>query len=383
MNILHLANPTEINPDDVLRDYGIDTDVTSPVVTVIQRNDNIATVTHHPVNPVTPTQAMVDMLEPPSLETIEDYNPEESAVAALTDDAIEEMLTEAAVMSDEENVEESPVEETLPPEETPQPQEEPVDTTKGLSVEELLKLLSLNSKTFEIDESTSRFSGAAWYKEIQESTVVLAGLGGIGSYIFFCLSRMKPKQIFIYDDDVVETVNLSGQLYSLDMVGRTKVDAMALLARNFSDYYSVVTIPQKYTQETAGMDVMICGFDNMEARRAFFTSWLRHVHESDNPKNCLFIDGRLALEEFQVYCLQGDDTYNIKRYTNECLFDDYEAERVMCSAKQTTYCSNMIGSIIVNLFTNFVANKLNPIIPRDLPFKTYYDASMMYFKTEV
>ena len=376
MNILHLANPTEINPDDVLRDYGIDTDVTSPVVTVIQRNDNIATVTHHPVNPTITAQTMVDMLEPPSLETIEDHAPSSSA-AALTDDAIEEMLTEAAVISDEEDVEESPVEET------PQPQEEPVDTTKGLSAEELLKLLPVNSKTFEIDESTSRFSGAAWYTEIQESRVVLAGLGGIGSYIFFCLSRMKPKQIFIYDDDVVETVNLSGQLYSLDMVGRTKVDAMALLARNFSDYYSVVTIPQKYTQETAGMDVMICGFDNMEARRAFFTSWLRHVHESDNPKNCLFIDGRLALEEFQVYCLQGDDTYNIKRYTNECLFDDYEAERVMCSAKQTTYCSNMIGSVIVNLFTNFVANKLKPIIPRDLPFKTYYDASMMYFKTEV
>lgn len=371
INVPRLGNPTEINPDDVLRDYGIDTDITSPVVTVIQRNDNIATVTHHPINPVTATtttQTMVDMLEPPTLETTEDHAPSDSAVATLTDDAIEEMLTEATVMPNEENVEESPVEETLQPEE---------------ELEELLKLLPVNSKTFEIDESTSRFSGAAWYEEIQESTVLLAGLGGIGSYIFFCLSRMKPKQIIIYDDDVVELVNLSGQLYSLDMVGRTKVDAMALLARNFSDYYGVVTIPQKYTQDIKGIDIMICGFDNMEARKAFFTSWLNHVHETNTPENCLFIDGRLALEEFQVYCLQGNDSYNIKRYADECLFDDYEAEKIMCSVKQTTYCSNMIGSIIVNLFTNFIANKLNPIIPRDLPFKTYYDASMMYFKTEV
>ena len=373
INVPRLANPTEINPDDVLRDYGIDTEITSPVVTVIQRNDNIATVTRNPINPTTTTQEMVDMLEPPSLEN----------VTALTDVAIEEMLTDAAVISEEEDVEESPVEETSQPEETPQPQEESVNSTKVLSAEELLKLLPVNSKTFEIDESTSRFSGAAWYKEIQESIVLLAGLGGIGSYIFFCLSRMKPKQIIIYDDDVVELVNLSGQLYSLDMVGRTKVDAMALLARNFSDYYGVITIPQKYTQDTKGTDIMICGFDNMEARKAFFTSWLNHVHETSTPENCLFIDGRLALEEFQVYCLQGNDSYNIKRYANECLFEDYEAERVMCSAKQTTYCSNMIGSIIVNLFTNFIANKLNPIIPRDLPFKTYYDASMMYFKTEV
>ena len=89
------------------------------------------------------------------------------------------------------------------------------------------------------------------------------------------------------------------------------------------------------------------------------------------------------MEEFQVFCIQGDDTFNINRYHNEYLFKDYQAQSEICSMKQTTYCSNMIGSVIVNLFTNFIANTLNPVIKRDLPFKTYYDASMMYFKTEL
>ena len=66
----------------------------------------------------------------------------------------------------------------------------------------------------------------------------------------------------------------------------------------------------------------------------------------------------------------------------EYLFEDYQAESLQCSMKQTTYCANMIGSVIVNLFTNFIANQLKPLIDRDVPFKTYYDASMMYFKTE-
>ena len=88
------------------------------------------------------------------------------------------------------------------------------------------------------------------------------------------------------------------------------------------------------------------------------------------------------MEEFQVFCMRGDDSFNIKRYSKEYLFQEWMAESVACSMKQTTYCANMIGSVMVNLFTNFVANTLNPLIDRDLPFKTYYDASMMYFKTE-
>ena len=37
-----------------------------------------------------------------------------------------------------------------------------------------------NSQTITVDETTSRFSGAIWYEEIQKQTVTLAGVGGIG-----------------------------------------------------------------------------------------------------------------------------------------------------------------------------------------------------------
>ena len=70
------------------------------------------------------------------------------------------------------------------------------------------------------------------------------------------------------------------------------------------------------------------------------------------------------------------------KYENNYLFNDSEAEETVCSYKQTTFCANMIASVIVNLFVNFVANECNPLIPRDLPFLTRYDASTMFFKTE-
>jgi hypothetical protein len=70
------------------------------------------------------------------------------------------------------------------------------------------------------------------------------------------------------------------------------------------------------------------------------------------------------------------------RYSNNYLFSDDEADETVCSMKQTTYLACMIGSLMTNLFTNFVANLLNPVIPYDLPFFTEYDAQNMIFKTE-
>lgn len=84
----------------------------------------------------------------------------------------------------------------------------------------------------------------------------------------------------------------------------------------------------------------------------------------------------------QIFCITGDDTANMARYSNNYLFSDDEADETVCSMKQTTYLACMIGSLMTNLFTNFVANQLNPVIPYDLPFFTEYDAQNMIFKTE-
>lgn len=39
-----------------------------------------------------------------------------------------------------------------------------------------------NSETITIDMSTSRFSSAVWFNKVQEKTITLAGLGGIGRF---------------------------------------------------------------------------------------------------------------------------------------------------------------------------------------------------------
>lgn len=241
-----------------------------------------------------------------------------------------------------------------------------------------------NSDSLQVMENTSRFSSAIWFEEIKKKTIILAGLGGIGSYVCFLLARMQPTSLFIYDDDIVEAVNMSGQLFSKIDVGRYKADAMSDMVSLYANYDSVFAIREKFTMSCEASDIMICGFDNMEARKIFFTKWRAHVQLKpfSERKHCLFIDGRLSAEYFQVFCITGDDVAAQESYYENALFSDEEADETVCSYKQTTYMANMIGSVIVNLFTNFVANEVAGAPIRELPYLTTYDGNSMQFKIE-
>ena len=244
-------------------------------------------------------------------------------------------------------------------------------------------LIPYNSPTLLLNDATSRFSGTEWYNEIQKQRIIVAGIGGIGSNCVYQLARMNPAVLCMYDDDLVEQANMSGQLYCKGDIGKAKVDAMADMIENYTTMRNVYAIKDKFTQNSEAGDIMICGFDNMNARRVFFTAWNNHVMNKpeEERKKCLYLDGRLSIDTLQVFCITGDNDWAMAEYADKYLFTDAQAEETQCSLKQTTYLACMIGSVIVNLFTNWTANLLNPIIPYDLPFFTEYDAQNMIFKT--
>lgn len=221
-------------------------------------------------------------------------------------------------------------------------------------------LIEPNSPTLLMNDATSRFSGTEWFNEIRKQKVIIAGMGGIGSNLAFQVARMNPEAMFLYDNDTVETVNMSGQLFSRNDIGRTKVDAVAEKISSFTTTQHVYALNERYTSVSERGDIMMCGFDNMAARRVFFDAWLGHIESKseEEKKHCLFLDGRLSVDILQIFCITGNDIYNIKRYAEKHLFSDSEADETVCSMKQTTYLACMIGSLMTNLFTNFVANLL-------------------------
>ena len=88
---------------------------------------------------------------------------------------------------------------------------------------------------------------------------------------------------------------MSGQLYGTSDLGHSKVSALDKMIKEYANYFSTVTYPERFTYESEATDIMICGFDNMAARKLFFDIWecrLMSTPEEERDK-MLLIDGRI------------------------------------------------------------------------------------------
>jgi molybdopterin/thiamine biosynthesis adenylyltransferase len=71
-------------------------------------------------------------------------------------------------------------------------------------------------------------TGLAVQDRLRSATVVIVGAGGLGTVVATSLAAAGTGTLVVCDDDVVEESNLTRQFaYSLDDIGRSKVDALA------------------------------------------------------------------------------------------------------------------------------------------------------------
>lgn len=229
----------------------------------------------------------------------------------------------------------------------------------------------------EVKESNSRFSGTLWYNAAKRMNVCFVGVGGIGSFASFIMSRFNPQSIQLYDGDVVERANMSGQFYPSTSVGLLKVDSVANEIRRFTDASNVYPMGMMFPVDTCPIaDVYILGLDSMAARKSIANS----IYNLSSKKgyNPWIIDGRLSIDTLQVFSFKCN-YQNFSIYSKRCLFDDSEADATICSMKQTTYMSAMIGSIISNIYVGICMNNSREI-SMPVPFYMEYCSSTYELK---
>lgn len=64
-------------------------------------------------------------------------------------------------------------------------------------------------------------------ESLKKSSVLILGLGGIGSNTAIGLARSGVGRLILVDFDTVESSNLNRQQYRMDQIGRKKTEAMA------------------------------------------------------------------------------------------------------------------------------------------------------------
>jgi molybdopterin/thiamine biosynthesis adenylyltransferase len=209
----------------------------------------------------------------------------------------------------------------------------------------------------------NRFKDAPWFPT-HDIYCVVGGAGGIGSWLTFLLSRVGYKAI-VFDFDIVEAHNIGGQLYGKSHIGKHKVVALKEIIEDFCDI-DLEIHNEAYTPGSMTGSYVFSAFDNMKARRDMFERWL--LLNSSNP-NAIFIDGRLTMEQLQVFCVTPDQA---EMYREDHLFDDSEVADAPCTLKQTSHSAAMIASEMTAFFTNHITNVKEENKVRSTPFFQEY-----------
>lgn len=105
-------------------------------------------------------------------------------------------------------------------------------------------------------------------KRINETTILLLGLGGGGSNILTLLCGLGPKKVIIIDYDNVEESNLGRQLlYNESDIGSPKSTAAAQAIKKMNSHITIeshnkkILTPDDVLEHIFGVDLVICAID--------------------------------------------------------------------------------------------------------------------------
>jgi len=170
----------------------------------------------------------------------------------------------------------------------------------------------------------------------------ILGCGAIGSAAALQLTRMGAENFCLYDNDKVDTGNVGVSQYTLYDVGYMKVDCLKSDILDINNAAQVMCDDRMFQNYIYlnDNDIIILGFDSMKSR----LDAVKAIMGWKQSKPFALIDGRMGAQTYQQYAFKKPSLSKYK----ECWYDDNSASTEPCTAKATSYCSNMAGSFITN-----------------------------------
>ena len=189
----------------------------------------------------------------------------------------------------------------------------------------------MTHSSFEYQEAFSRNLG--WFTEAEQqrlrnSTVAIAGLGGVGGIHLLTLARLGVGRFHIADFDTFDVANFNRQVgATVSTLGQRKLDVLAAQARDINPEIELKLFPHGVSADAPddflrGADIYIDGLDffAFAARRATFAAChqLRIPAVTAAPLGMgsallVFLPGGMSFEDY--FRLEGcDETEQALRF---------------------------------------------------------------------
>lgn len=133
---------------------------------------------------------------------------------------------------------------------------------------EVVKLIPTKE---EWNEALIERHGDELQKKFSSATVVICGLGGLGSNIAIALARAGVGRLILIDFDRVDITNLHRQQYKANQIGMNKTDALSENLREIAMCTDLETKTVRITEDNAmeilqDADVICEAFDDAECK---------------------------------------------------------------------------------------------------------------------
>lgn len=150
----------------------------------------------------------------------------------------------------------------------------------------------------DLNFSQEKISGFSLEK-FQKARILLIGAGAIGTHVALGLVRKGIGALDIFDDDEVESKNLTRQLFSPRDIGKNKAKCLArILSKQGFFKTTIRDFPYRFQEATdfdfPKYDAVICGVDNNPTRT--------YVARFSLKKNIPLIMSAISRDANQMYC---------------------------------------------------------------------------------
>jgi len=124
-----------------------------------------------------------------------------------------------------------------------------------------------------------------FYLKMKNSTVGIAGLGGLGSNVAIALARTGIGKLLLVDYDCVEKSNLNRQQYLLSQVGKLKTEALKQNINEINPQVEVEIINCKLDENNIpqifkNVDIIAECFDKVTAKAMITNVFLNKLADS-------------------------------------------------------------------------------------------------------
>ena len=127
-----------------------------------------------------------------------------------------------------------------------------------------------------------KLSKNTFYEKMNNATVGIAGIGGLGSNVAIALARTNIGKLVLADFDRVEISNLNRQQFFLSQVGELKTEAIKQNIININPSVEIETVNKKLDEKNiseifADVDIIAECFDNPEAKKMITNIFFRDL----------------------------------------------------------------------------------------------------------